>query len=337
MGSPKQHPTRASALALTVPGLGAIVRAQAARSGLRPGVVEFDGRSEVIAMSSRSWSAVGDLRTVDDVLADVGAIPIERSARTTAARLDVPRANEVIGDLRARRLVPPGRDVRVVVRMRSERHFQRTALRDELQRRMLTSPARDDRPSVELWAIQIHDRLRLGVRLPGVGRRDQPPRPADRPGSLRPAVAAAMLSLADGARTILDPTCGTGTVVTEATAVGRHAIGGDHDAAALRLARTNGCTDLLQLDARDLPFRAAEIDAVVANLPFGQQHHVQGTPVAWYRRVLTEALRVAPRAVVLAPASTPFHQALGRLNVNVHERHNIRLLGQRATIWTLTR
>jgi hypothetical protein len=59
--------------------------------------------------------------------------------------------------------------------------------------------------------------------------------------------------------------------------------------------------------------------------------------VAWYRRVLTEALRVAPCAVVLAPPSTPFHQALGRLHVDVQERHDIHLLGRRATIWALTR
>lgn len=337
MGSPKQHPTRASALVLTVPGLGTIVRSQAARAGMRPGAVEFDGRSDLITMSAQSWAAIGELRTAEDVLADLGIVPIQRTARATVAQIDLRRVEEAMGSLRTQRLVSTGRAVRVVARMTSERHFQRTALRDEIQHRLLTTPVRDSRPSVELWAIQIRNHLRLGVRLPGVGRRDQPSRPADRPGSLRPAVAAAMVNVADGARAIADPTCGTGTIVLEAVAAGAFAIGGDRDPAALHLSRANGCAHLLQLDARSLPFRADELDAVVANLPFGRQHHVQGAPVAWYRRVLTEALRVAPCAVVLAPPSTPFHQALGRLHVDVQERHDIHLLGRRATIWALTR
>jgi len=335
MGS-RQQP-RASAVVLTIPGLGAIVRAQAARAGLRPSPVEFDGRSDVIVLSASSWADIGKLATVDDVLADLGSIPIARTARTTVDRIDRRHVSDLIDTLRTHRLVPQGRALRIVVRMTTERHFQRRALRDEVQRKMVTSTGRANQPSVELWVIQIGDRLRLGIRLPGVGRRDQPPRPADRPGSLRPAVAAAMLSLVDGAGTILDPTCGTGTIVLEAAACGVFAIGGDRASTALRAARVNGCAHLMDLDARRLPFNRDVFDAVVANLPFGQQHTVQGSPVAWYRRALTEALRVAPRAVVLAPANTPFRQALGRLHVQIEKRHDIRLLGQRATIWSLKR
>src|SRR4051794_6373058 len=106
MGSPQQHPTRASALVLTNPGLGAIVRGQAARDGLRSGVVEFDGRSEVIAVAARSWAAIGNLTTVEDVLADLGRISIRRTTRATVAQLDVRRIGTAIETLRAARLVP---------------------------------------------------------------------------------------------------------------------------------------------------------------------------------------------------------------------------------------
>lgn len=329
--------SRVSALALTIPGLGRIVRAQATHAGMRPGAVEFDGRSDVLVVSASSWAAIGALATVDDVLADLGTIPIRRAVRATVDQLDRRRVSDLIERLGAQRLVPPGRSMRVVVRMTSERYFLRTALRAEIQRKMGTAADHANRASVELWALQIGDRLRLGIRLPAIGRRDQPARPADRPGSLRPAVAAAMVTLVDGAAAILDPTCGTGTVLLEASASGGIAIGGDRDRTALDMARTNGCARLVHLDARQLPFTRDAFDAVVANLPFGQQHSVQGSPVAWYRRVLTEALRVAPRAVVLAPVSTPFRQALGRLHVEIGGRYEIRLLGQRATIWSIAR
>ena len=336
MGS-LQHPTRASALLLSIPGLGAIVQRQAISADMRPGAVGFDGRSDVIAVSAASWSALRKLRTVEDVLADLGSVRLRRTARATAAQVDHRRFDAVIGTLRAAHLVPPTRTMRVVVRLNAERHFHRTALRDELGRSLHAPAGRPDRPAVELWAIQTGDELRVGIRLPGVGRRDQPSRPAERPDSLRPSVAAAMLELAQGARTVLDPTCGAGTILLEALAADTFAVGGDHDPTALSAARTNGCPYLTQLDARQLPFRANAYEAVVANLPFGRRHAIQGAPVAWYRRALTEALRVAPRAVVLAPASTPFRQALGRLKIDITARYDIHLLGQRATIWSLRR
>ena len=73
---------------------------------------------------------------------------------------------EVVATLRTLRLVPRGRAMRVVVRMTSERNVRRTALRDEIQRWMLAPPGREDRPATELWAVQVDDQLRLGIRLP---------------------------------------------------------------------------------------------------------------------------------------------------------------------------
>ena len=75
----------------------------------------------------------------------------------------------------------------------------------------------------------------------------------------------------------------------------------------------------------------------MTNLPFGGQYRVQGLPVAWYRRVLAEASRVAPTVIVLAAPSSPYRQALGRLRLDLRVRHDITRLGKPSTIWALER
>lgn len=135
---------------------------------------------------------------------------------------------------------------------------------------------------------------------------------------------------------LLDPCCGTGTILTEAAA-GWSATGGDIDEAAVSGAAVNTGAAVVVLDARRLPFSDDAARAVATNLPFGRQHRVQGLPVAWYRRVLAEAGRVAPTLIVLAAASPPYRQALGRLPLELRARHDIVLLGEAATIWSLER
>jgi len=213
--------------------------------------------------------------------------------------------------------------VRLIVRVQDESRFTRRELRRQYERR-LGRRVTDREGAPELWVLQTrqHD-IWVGLRVaqPRTARR------VELPGALRPSVAAAMLELVVDARLIFDPCCGSGTIPL----AGAKAMGGDvHTAAA---ARRNGLRDVVCADARMLPLRNDAASAVVTNLPFGRQHQVQGSPVAWYRGVLQEALRVAPQAVVLAPATTPFRQALGRLDAELAGRYEIRLLGNRTVIW----
>jgi tRNA G10 N-methylase Trm11 len=136
---------------------------------------------------------------------------------------------------------------------------------------------------------------------------------------------------------LLDPCCGSGSLLAESSLIGWTTVGGDIADDAIAAAAANATSQVLRLDSRQLPFRDDEFDAVVTNLPFGYQYQVQGAPVAWYRRTLGEAIRVAPRVVVLSPASTPFRQALGRMKVTLVERHDIEILGRPSSIWVLDR
>lgn len=322
---------RLTALVLTPPGVGSILRDEARHRGLATGRVASDGRSDVVPVRGDP-ATVRALRCRDDVLIDLGSVRIARTADATAAQLDraVARASAEILRLGGRRQ----RHDRVVVRMTTEHWFKRTALRDAVERRRqsLRLP-----PLGELWLLQTSaDRICIGVRIEGWTRRTG--RPVEREGSLPSAVAAAMVALAGPARgRLLDPCCGSGTILIESSAAGWDAAGGDVDPRAIDVSRANAGVPVAVLDSRRLPFPPDTFDAVVSNLPFGHRHTLQGTPVAWYRRMLTEAIRVAPTAVVLAPPSAPFRQALGRLNVSLDGSWDVSIRGQRASIWRVTR
>ena len=340
--------------ALCPPGLGPLLRRTAAAHGLQPGPVGHDGRADVVPIRGGAGARLPRLRLAEAVCADVGDVRVTPSLRATVAPIVDGRVPAAVAELRRAGHLGPaaGRrrtPVRLVVRLPHEPGFSRRALRDEVARRLgVPVTTAGDEPAVEVWLVQDRRRthtLRLGVRVPALEpvRR---PRPVERPGSLRPSVAAALVSLAaatdgpDGRhRHLLDPTCGSGTILTEADAAGWCPLGADLDPGALAAAAANAGagTPLLRLDARHLPIADDGFDAVVANLPFGHQHALAGSPVAWYRRTLAEALRVAARVVVLAPPSTPFRQALGRLPATLAERHDLHVLGRAATIWVIDR
>lgn len=329
---------RPAAFALCPTGTGALLRRDAQTRGMNPRAVTNDGRADLVPLAPAAWEELPDLRGAETVCADLGTIRLRGSLRATTGQLHDARLEAALVSLRRRGLLPATAPLRLVVRLRTEDRFTRGQLRDAVARRLRSPVTRGHERAIEIWLIE-HARgsLRVGVRLESLEPR-RASRAAERPGSLRPAIAAAMIGLAGQTPgRLLDPCCGSGTLLAEAQIAGWSAAGGDSAVDAVSTAAANVVAGVARLDARRLPFRADEFDAVVSNLPFGHRYDVQGAPVAWYRRTLTEALRVAPRAVVLAPASPAFRQALGRMKAVLCERHPIEILGRAATIWVIDR
>jgi tRNA G10 N-methylase Trm11 len=163
-------------------------------------------------------------------------------------------------------------------------------------------------------------------------------RAVERHGALRPVVAAAMVHLAgDKPGRLLDPCCGTGTILAEASAISWDSVGSDIDPEAVAVARTNVPGSLVvQADALNLPHPEASFDAVVSNLPFGKQFHVDTDPKRWLSRALREAARVTRpggRVVVLVPPPAP----KGPPGLSLVDVHPLRLLGVSTTIWVYAR
>jgi tRNA (guanine10-N2)-dimethyltransferase len=154
--------------------------------------------------------------------------------------------------------------------------------------------------------------------------RDFAPDPTDRPffqpGSMAPADARAYANLAGAApgRTLLDPMCGTGGLPLEAGLVGADAVACDAQAKMVRGTRENlrtyvgGEGDVIDAsdppswhvargDATDLPLVDDAVDGVAFDAPYGRQSKIARHELAdLVAGALTEAARVAPRAVMVA-------------------------------------
>jgi 23S rRNA G2445 N2-methylase RlmL len=267
--------------ATAIPGLHAVL---AREVGGLPGVRidsqrEFDGRNDIVSFTAAGHNGILDLRTSEDVFVQVSTARKRGPLRSVVRELWNQRALEQalstysasVRPLRAR--MP----FRVVTRVLSEREFLPTALRDELIRQVQQRRPRwrvADPAAIELWALETSPgRLRLGIRLSSSSMRHRAGRTVERPGALRPTVAAAMVLLADGraaGRVLMDPCCGSGTILAEAATLGWEPVGADIDVEAISAARHNlgETARLLVADVRHLPLADDSVTAIASNLPF---------------------------------------------------------------------
>lgn len=343
-------------LVLTVSGLARLLRRELSAI---PGVTVTDdgndGRADVVLCTAtrEAMPAIRSLRTAEDVFVEVG--------RTRRAEGD--RAGWISGRLwrrgRAGRAVSTwfaqsaamrrksggrgGMTYRVIVRVLHERSFHRSQLRDQLTKTVgrenpswrVADPAR-----LEIWALEYAaGRIVAGLRLTDASMRQRHGRVSERSGALRPAVAAAMVREAGaGPGLLLDPCCGSGTILSEARELGWQVAGADLDPDAIDAARSNvKGADLAVGDARRIDRADASVDACVSNLPFGRQYDLDEEPTAWLTSVLGELARVtAPggRIVLLVP-SIP--RAAVPTELRTRARHSLRLLGTKTTLWVFDR
>ncbi len=242
---------------------------------------------------------------------------------------------------------------RVIARKAGDHRFRRsdmgTAVADAIKDKW---PGRwrmvDDDAAVEVWATLLGQELVCGVRLSGPEMR-QRDRAQHLPASLRPVVAAAMISLTEPAPEdrFLDPMAGSGTLLVERAAAGpfRHLYGSDTSRAALAAMRTNTRhlreVDCESWDARTLPLPDASIDAVATNLPFGKQVIPGADLPALYRSVLLEmqrVLRPGGRMVVLVGDTRLLDTARSVApRLRPGSRHRVNMLGMWATMCVFTK
>jgi len=170
------------------------------------------------------------------------------------------------------------------------------------------------------------------------GTRAPTDRPFFQPGSMDPLLARALANVAGAGpgRTLVDPMCGTGGVLIEAGLVGARAIGVDAQAKMARGAAANcrayldgesplgptGPWATLQGDAARLPVPDDAADAVVFDAPYGRQSKVVGDLADLVEGALSEARRIAPRAVMVAdrPWSTPAREAGWEIEASFERR-----------------
>ena len=272
---------------LTVPGLAGSVESEL-NDLSRVSVTEtgFDGRADVVRATGTSalLDQALTVRTAEDVLLEVcvrqlhGDPSSKEAANVLWDRVAFDRALSSLS--RTGFVLARDQHVRVVVRVLDERSFLRTQLRDDFVSVLLKERPRweiADPADLEIWILEFsRRRFSVGFRMTPSDHRRRGGRQIERPASLRPVVAAAMLRLpGPGQRLVLDPFCGGGTILQEAMAVRRVAIGSDISEEAIVASEANVPGALLiQADASALPFRESSCDAIVSNLPFGSTYRL---------------------------------------------------------------
>jgi SAM-dependent methyltransferase len=336
--------------ATCMPGVGPLAcRELEVMEGVRLTDSGFDGRADFVLfeVARGHRGEVMALRTTDDIFVEVGRTLRSDGdkAQWIASRIWRPERVQRALSIWAEEVRPLSSSMtfREITLVLQEQSFLRTDLR-----RQLGQVIGNDRPKwkhgdpaqIEVWISEYQPgRLVAGLRLTDVRMRQHDGREVERQGALRPTVAAAMVGLAgEGSGVLLDPCCGSGTILGEALAAGWDAHGLDIDTDAVEIAKANVPEASVKPgDARKLEFSDRSIGACVSNLPFGQQFGVSGDMRDWLRVVLGEMARVTRpggRIVVLAP-EIPRDSMPGA--VRLSDRFTLRLLGTRTTIWVFHR
>lgn len=344
----RDRPTRL--FASTMSGMRRLLAEEVdAADGLAVTDTGSDGRADVVLFDGTPPRSALSLRTAEDVFIEVG--------RTLRSDGDDPRwiARRVWKPARVRRALDVAAALgrrqhgrvtyRVVARLLQERAFLRTDLRRQFAatiRREQPDWTPADPAGTEVWVVEYRPgRIVAGIRVSDASMRQHGGRAKERAGALRPAVAAAMVRQAHvikGAANLLDPCCGSGTILGEALQAGWSSVAGvDISAEAVGVARRNVPRAAIERgDARRLDAPDASVGAVVSNLPFGRQYTVDD-PERWLADVLAEAARVtAPGgSVVLLVPEVP--RSAVPASLRVQRRLPLRLLGTKTCLWTFER
>jgi SAM-dependent methyltransferase len=173
-------------------------------------------------------------------------------------------------------------------------------------------------------------------------------RVAEREGSLPPTIAAAMAFLANprDADTVLDPVCGSGTLLAElhAYAPGAQLTGIDLDRQAIAAARRNlAHLPQVQLsvgDARSSGLPDGGMTLFLANLPFGKQFGSRPENRQLYPDILRELVRLGRpegwRAILLTSDLEALQAAVTATPpVRIVGKNQVKIRGEAAVIATL--
>ena len=204
-----------------------------------------------------------------------------------------------------------------------------------------------DPAAVELWGFYVKESLHLGVRLSDEKMRYRGDQPPKRTGALRPTIAAALVYLADPGEgeLIVDPMCGSGTILREGLAFNTKATyaGGDTDCEAVAVASealAGKGVEVREWDAADLPLESGTVDCFVCNLPFGKQYSSPERNRSLYPALLSnwaEKLKPGGRMVLLTADTGAIEGALNGLGLTWRSEHRAKVLGTWTGIYTVRR
>lgn len=347
-------------LARTLRGLEDVAAGEIAERGL--GEVEHRRHREVWFTAPRADPGLLGLRTVDDlfllagVLDGVGHTKAELAKFTAATR-----SADLAGLLRQRTRCggsAGATGVDVAASFLGKRNYNRFDIEDAVGAEVagaLGLPYHSRRggaaPPAGTLSFRVTvegSRAALALRIADQPLHRRPYKQASTQGTLHPPLAAAMALLAGVGRghTVLDPCCGTGTIVIETAALapGARLLGADHDPRPLAAATANAALTAtsalwLRADAGRVPVGAGRVDRVVGNPPWDRQVTALGALAGRPDRLFHEVRRVLADeglAVLLLHEAEDQRAAAESAGLRVGDVRPLSLFGAHPSIVTLT-
>ncbi len=338
---------------LTFAGLGGVALQELVVCSSRQSNVERLPNYDFVrcVLESTDVAKLPALRTVEDVFWLMGA-PQRVSTRRDLSKLDTLVSSSVILkglELRNRLFRPkkPGRpSFNCFVKQDRDRRVRRKDIARRVNAAIWAAFPKwthSDPATIELWAFYIDERLHLGFRLSDERMRYRAQVPVLREGALRPTIAAALIRTATPRRDefVLDPMCGTGTILSEGVVqeMGASFAGGDNDKEAVELTtrRLRGHGVCVQRwNATNLPLGASSIDCIVCNLPFGRQYSTRANNRGLYPALIqnwTSRLKPDGRMVLLTADSRALESALRQHGLPWRAEWRVKVLGLWATTY----
>lgn len=302
-------------LARTLRGLEEIAAEEITSRGL--GTVERTRHREVYFRSASPDDRLPSLRTVDDVFLVAATLDGVGHTKADLSRFAKPARNAPWRKLlrsRAQCGGPEGANrVDVVASYLGKRNYNRYDIEDEVGREVaaaLRLPYRSRRDGAppeggRPFPVRVTvdgSQATLAVRIAERPMHRRAYKQESVPGTLHPPLAAAMAAKADLApgALLLDPSCGTGTLLIESalSLPGLRLLGTDREPATLARAVANASAAGLEgadpvgwavADAGRLPVADGSVDRVIGNPPWGLQVEAAGVlaerPEAYYEEL----------------------------------------------------
>jgi tRNA G10 N-methylase Trm11 len=175
-------------------------------------------------------------------------------------------------------------------------------------------------PRHRFLVVETDDDLRFGEVVTESTRsyRRHDGKPRRTSSSLSSRLSRALVNLVTPAQTLLDPCCGTGSILLEARSLGVDAFGADWNETMVEMARENLThfdydAAVERADARSYTRTA---DAIVTDLPYGRSLRADDSVI---REILRQGATLAPLAVYVAGERiTEWLVDAGYRDVSVH-------------------
>ena len=206
---------------------------------------------------------------------------------------------------------------------------------EQFPRWRLSDPAQ-----IEIWVFWAGT-VSITVRITDETFKYRGISPPTREGALRPTIAGAMAILASPQEKeiILDPMCGTGTLLLEVKAITQNIrlVGSDIDKNAIQIAasRLKGTAELRVLDAKKGLLYDTPVDCILSNLPWGNQY---AADQKLYERLIDNFLRsLCPdgRMVLLTGRVAMLEKTLRDANLVWKREAKVLVRGKWATIFAV--